>query len=214
MKSMRILTILVLALGLAVSSAWAAPNDVPAAAAPAKSAGASTVVKNFYGRLVDVMKQGDQLGFDGRYKKLEPTIKSAFNLPLMTRFAVGLTWSTATPEDQHRLISAFSNFSIATYANRFAAYDGERFDIVGEKPTSGGVIVETRLTPKDSEPVALNYLMKTDEAGNWRIVDVYLDGAISELATRRAEFSSIVKRDGIPALVNSLGEKSKQLGTS
>jgi hypothetical protein len=43
---------------------------------------------------------------------------------------------------------------------------------------------------------------------------VFLDGAISELATRRAEFSAVIKRDGIAALVNSLGEKSKQMGPS
>ncbi len=56
--------------------------------------------------------------------------------------------------------------------------------------------------------------MRKDDQGKWRIVDVFLDGAISQLATRRAEFTSIVKRDGIPALVNSLDTKAKQMGPS
>ena len=67
---------------------------------------------------------------------------------------------------------------------------------------------------KDGAPVAINYLMKPDDQGTLRIVDVFLDGAISELAARRSEFTSIVRRDGIPALVNSLGDKAKQMGPS
>jgi phospholipid transport system substrate-binding protein len=54
--------------------------------------------------------------------------------------------------------------------------------------------------------------MKQDDDGKLRIVDVFLNGTISELATRRAEFFSIVQRDGISALVNSLSEKSRQMG--
>jgi phospholipid transport system substrate-binding protein len=56
--------------------------------------------------------------------------------------------------------------------------------------------------------------LKQDSNGKWRIVDVFLDGSISELATRRSEFSSIVERDGISALVNDLGEKSHEMGPS
>ena len=147
-------------------------------------------------------------------KKLTPAIKSAFNLPLMTRFAVGPSWSNATPAEQQQLISAFSDFSVATYASRFTSYDGEQFKVVDEKPTSDGVIVETQLQPKDGDTVSLNYLMRKDEKGAWRICDVFLDGTISELATRRSEFGAIVQHDGIEALVNSLGEKSKQMGPS
>jgi phospholipid transport system substrate-binding protein len=43
--------------------------------------------------------------------------------------------------------------------------------------------------------------------GAWRIVDVYLNGTVSELALRRSEYSSVVKRDGFDALVRSIEEK-------
>jgi phospholipid transport system substrate-binding protein len=162
------------------------------------------------------MKNGNNLGFAGRYKQLAPAIKAAYNLPLMTRYAVGPVWTQATPDEQKQLISAFSDFSIATYANRFAKYDGEQFQVLDQKPaTGGGVIVETRLVPSgDDQPVAINYLMKQDDQGNWRILDVYLDGSISEIATRRSEFTDIVNRDGIPALVDQLGTKARAMGPS
>ncbi len=96
----------------------------------------------------------------------------------------------------------------------FASYDGEQFKVVSEKPTAGGVIVETQLQPKDGDAVSLNYLVRKDDKGTWRIVDVFLNGTISELATRRSEFGAIVQHDGIAALVNSLGDKTKQMGPS
>jgi phospholipid transport system substrate-binding protein len=188
----------------------AAPSSVPA---PAVVSGKATeVIKNFYIQLADTMKQGDQLGYAGRYKKLDPAIKSAFNLPVMTRFAVGLEWEKATPDEQKQLISAFSDFSVATYASQFKSYDGEMFKVIDEKPEAEGVLVETQLLPKDGDPIILDYLMKPDEQGNMRIIDVLLQGAISQLAARRSEFTSIVRREGIPALVNSLGDKTRQMG--
>ena len=76
------------------------------------------------------------------------------------------------------------------------------------------MIVETSLTPKDGDAIALNYLLRPDDSGQYRITDVFLNGTISEMATRRAEFSGIARRDGIEALVNSLGEKSREMGPS
>ncbi len=172
------------------------------------------VVRAFYAQLVATMKQGDQLGIDGRYKKLAPAVSEAYNLPLMTRMAVGPAWMIATEKEKEDLISSFSKFSIATYASRFASYDGEQFTITGEKQSGNDVIVETKLKPKDEEAVTLNYLMRIDDKGDYRIVDVFMNGTISELATRRAEFSSIARREGVPALVNSLSKKSQQMGAS
>jgi len=210
------------------ASTGAAPSApiTPAASVPAKSTTASVpvspadsqaageVVNKFYGELTATMKQGDQLGFSGRYKKLQPVVTSAFNMPLMTKIAVGSAWDKATPDEQKQLISAFSDFSVANYASQFKNYNGESFSVVDVKPISDGVIVDTNLKPSTANAVALNYLMRKDDAGKWRIIDVFLDGSISQLTERRSEFSSIAKRDGIDALVNSLSEKSKQMGPS
>lgn len=199
----RFLLVLVALAGLVCAPSAQAAESTPATA----------LVRAFYDTLTDTMKEGQKLGFEGRYKKLEPAVTKAFNLPLMARHAVGLNWTKEKAEDQQRLVEAFSRFSVATYASRFTKFDGEKFEVLGEKPVaSGGVMVETKLTPKDSEPVTLNYLVRNDETGSPRIMDVYLDAAISELATRRSEFSAVIKREGFSALVGSLAEKAKQMG--
>jgi len=49
-------------------------------------------------------------------------------------------------------------------------------------------------------------------SGNdWKAVDVYLTGTISELATRRSEFGAILKSGGPNALVDSLRQQTEKL---
>lgn len=176
---------------------------------------ASIVVKNFYAELLATMKNGESLGFAGRFKKLKPVIEKSFDMAFMTRIAVGPAWANASKDEQKQLIDAFTSFSAANYAHQFTAYDGETFKVLGEKPAKiGGLLVETSLTPKQGDQVVMNYVMRKDDQGRYRIVDVLLDSTISQLATRRAEFSEIVKQDGFNALANKLTEKSKQLGPS
>ncbi len=41
----------------------------------------------------------------------------------------------------------------------------------------------------------------------WRVVDVQLKGAYSELATRRSEYSSILRRSGLATLLAAIADK-------
>ncbi len=79
--------------------------------------------------------------------------------------------------------------------------------------TSGGVIVATKLVQISDEPVQLNYLMRDGDNG-WQILDVFLKGTISELATRRSEFSSVLRRDGAQALVQLIEARAADLKKS
>lgn len=176
-----------------------------AAAAPASP---RAVVEAFYRTLIDVMKHASSLGFEGRYRELKPAIEDAYNVPLMIRLAVGPQWNSLSANQQKRLTDAFERFTISTYANRFDGYEGEYFEVRTEKAgvAGGATLVETRLVPKKGEPVELNYMLRSD-SGKWQIIDVFLSGTISELATRRAEFTSVLRRDGPDGLVAMLERK-------
>jgi phospholipid transport system substrate-binding protein len=50
-----------------------------------------------------------------------------------------------------------------------------------------------------------------DSGGNWKVVDIYLTGTISELATRRSEFAALLKSGGPNALIESLRQKTEKL---
>jgi phospholipid transport system substrate-binding protein len=172
---------------------------------------AVTRIRVFYDALLSVMKQADKLGIRGRYDKLAPTVRSTFDLAAMTRIAVGPEWNSIPPEQQVALIDNFTQMTIATYANRFDSYSGERFEVdATAEPRNTGRIVHTKLFPSTGEPVTLNYLMRGSGDG-WSVVDVYLTGTISELATRRSEFGAILKSGGPNALIDSLRQQTEKL---
>ncbi len=158
------------------------------------------------------MKDGAKLGLAGRRDRLAPAIRLAFDFPLMTRLMVGVQWQGLAPAQQQQVIDAFSTFSIATYASRFDDYSGESFNVepTPQPATNGDSIVHSQLVKSDGDKVELDYLMRQD-AGKWQIIDVYLSGTVSELATRRSEFSSVMRRGGVAALVDLLQRKVAEM---
>ena len=167
----------------------------------------------FYGTLLDTMKQAKQLGVKGRYDKLSPVLAKTYDLPVMSKLAVGPAWSTLTPQQQAAITIAFTRMTVATYASRFDGFSGEQFQILetNDRP-NGDKIVKTQIIKSDGGAVPLNYLMRKSGA-DWKIVDIYLDGTISELANRRAEFGAILKSGGPDALVVSLNKQGDKLLT-
>lgn len=181
-------------------------------ASPARAAEPAATVDGFYDVLLSVMKDGTKLGFTGRRDKLAPVIRQAFDLPLMTRLMVGPQWQSFTAAEQQQLITAFSDFSIANYASQFDDYSGESFVVDPKSVPAPGddVIVRSKLVQPSDKPVQLDYLLRKAQ-GKWRIIDVYLSGTVSQLAARRSEFSSVLRRDGVSGLVSVLKEKTTQL---
>ena len=191
------------------------PTMLPSATC-AVEPGASPVpvIRSFYDVLLGAMKDGPKIGFAGRRDRLAPVIRQTFNFPAMTRLMVGPQWTTIAPDVQKQLIDAFSAFSIATYANRFDDYSGERFEAQDEpvQAANGDTIVKSTLYLDKGDEVELDYLIRRGD-GRWQVIDVYLSGTVSELATRRSEFSSVLRRDGAPALVELLQKRTAALAS-
>lgn len=180
-------------------------------AAAHAQASPAAVIEGFNATLLDVMKNAQRLGISGREQRLRPVMEKAFNLEAMTRISIGPAWTQIPPAEQQALIRAFSDWSIATFAGRFDGYAGESFQLTGENTLqSGDRLVRTQLVRPRDEPVALNYLMR-DFGGAWRVVDVYLSGTVSELASRRAEFTALLREGGAPRLEAELRRRRESL---
>ncbi|MGE0716307.1 MAG: ABC transporter substrate-binding protein [Alphaproteobacteria bacterium] len=176
--------------------------------AAAANPDARAVVETFSQSLIGVMKEAKTLGFEGRFRRMGETVDRAFDLPFMTRLAVGGSWSTMAPEQRDKLVAAFRRFTLATYASRFEGYNGERIVVAPDVTVQrSGVVVGTQLIQDDNDPVTLNYLLHEADGG-WRIVDVFLTGTISELATRRAEFAAVIRQRGLDGLILLLDERA------
>ena len=183
--------------------------------ARAADTGPVAAIDEFYGTLLQAMKNGPQLGFAGRRDMLAPAVSKAFDLPAMTRITVGPQWTSVPADQQEKLVRAFTDYSVATYANRFDDYSGEKFEVDPKAtPSAGGeMIVHSKLVQSNGEPVELDYLMHRAGGDGWKIVDVYLSGTISQLAAQRSEFTAVMSRGGATALIQSLRDKAAQLAS-
>jgi len=187
-----------------------APAEPEASRAPADD-GAARVVERLHESLVGVMRDATALGYEGRYQRLAPVVYSLFDLQFMAEKSVGRHWKTASEQNQKALVETFSRFTVANFAGRFDGFSGQSFRTLGLEPsTHGTVLVRTRLDEPGDEGVALDYRLRPVDGG-WRIVDIYLNGTVSELALRRSEYSTLIQREGFQALLVKLDERIHDL---
>jgi len=179
----------------------------PVFAAPASG---GETVQGLYDALLKTMKNARALGQSGRFTQLTPVIRRSFDIVLMARRSIGPSWSSLTDAQRQQMTESYARYISAVYADRFDGYAGQRFEVTGEQPTPTGVMVNSQIIKTNGEPVKVDYLMRRS-SDNWLISDIYLDGAISEVATRRSEFAAILKSEGIDGLITALNHKADLL---
>ena len=176
----------------------------PVHAAPASG---GDTVQSLYEALLTTMKNGRALGQSGRFTQLEPVIRKTFDFPSMARLSVGPSWATLTEAQRQQVTESFGRYISAIYADRFDSYAGQKLQVIGEQPVVAGIMVRSQIVKADGEPVNVDYMMCRN-GDSWLISDIYLDGAISEVATRRSEFAAILKSQGIDGLIAALNRKA------
>lgn len=168
-------------------------------------------IEKFYSALVAGMKDGPKLGTQGRYDRLKPVIEEVFDIPTMTRFVVGPSWTTMTLADRQALIAAFERMTVSDYASNFNRYEGEKFPVEPVPDVRGpDKVVKSKLVMDDGDAIDFNYRMR-QSGGTWKIIDIYLSGYVSQLTTRRSDFAATVAEGGAPALlkrIDALADKS------
>jgi len=181
-----------------------AANSASAINEPVETA--KQVVEKFQAELIDVMKNGKQLGYAGRYEKLHDPVSNSHDLTKIARIIVGKEWEKLTETQQQQLVDAIIRLSISSYAHNFKDYSGEVFVFDSEEETTrGGVVVHSHLNIPDDKPVKFDYMLK-EKGTSWRIINIIANG-VSDLALKRSEYTSILQREGFDTLIAKINEK-------
>jgi phospholipid transport system substrate-binding protein len=170
---------------------------------------AAAHIQTYYQELMPTIQQAGRLSVRERDKRFGPAIISAFDLATMTRLAVGPAWKDFSAAQRTAVQEAFTRFIVADYASQINNYSGEKFVVDPEttrESRGGGEIVKTRLLQPGGKTVNINYLVR-----GGRVIDVYLNGTISDLATRRDEFASMIASGGPDGLIKRLHDRTQTL---
>jgi phospholipid transport system substrate-binding protein len=179
--------------------------------AMAAPSGPTAVITELNDTFLDVMKDATTLGYAGRRDKIGPAVDRAFDVAFMAEKVIGKHWAKLSEAERTRWVELFREFLTANYAGRLNRFAGQSFEILGEEPSAvETVMVRSRVIDPGGENVDLNYRMHQVGA-DWRVVDVYLKGTVSELALRRSDYTAVIERDGFEALATYLKEKMAAL---
>jgi phospholipid transport system substrate-binding protein len=167
-------------------------------------------IQAYYEQLMPTLRAAGSLSVGERDRRFYPAITSAFDISTMARLATGPAWTSFSGAQQAAVREAFAHFLVADYAHEVTDYSGESFVVdpqTSPETRGGGELVKTQLHQPGGRTVQINYLVR-----GGRVVDVYLNGTVSDLATRRDEFASILAGGGgADALVKTLRERTASL---
>jgi phospholipid transport system substrate-binding protein len=202
-RRISLIHLLAIALGVALASIAAFAES-----APPDPAQATKVVEDLHAVMLGVMKDANSLGFDGRLAKLQPAIAARYDFPFIAEKSVGLVWKDFDDAQRTKLVDAMARLAGATYAARMDSFSGERFVTLGTEPAGQStLIVRTQIVEGTGKKTSIDYRMRNTDDGQPRIVDVFYDGTVSELAMRRSEYSALLKKGGLPELLDALEKK-------
>lgn len=199
----RILLFALVALMAGASSA----ETTTAAGREADAGTPRAVVESLHGVLLSCMKGECGPDFAGRYERIRTSLDETFDLPFMARMSIGKAWTKLSPDQQAAFVELSRSLSASTYADNFDSYGGQVFETLGEEPAGRGtILVKTELVQTNDDNVRFDYRLRKSGSG-WRIIDVTLDGKVSEITMRRADYSAVIEREGYQKLVQAIEKK-------
>jgi phospholipid transport system substrate-binding protein len=158
-------------------------------------------IQAYHQQLMPTLEHAGRLSVRECSQRFTPAITSAFDFATMTRLAAGPAWNSFSGAQQSAVREAFTRFLIADYASEVSDYSGKSAVVdpqTGPEPRGGGELAKTKLFQTGGQTVTVNYLVRSG-----RVIDIYLNSTISDLAIRRDEFASIIAPRGANALIKT-----------
>lgn len=170
------------------------------------------LVKTVATDVTNVLKNDPSvLGNAGKLKDLiESKLLPNFNFGRMTQLAMGRNWAKASPEQQAALTREFQTLLVRTYSGALANFRNNTIDYrpLRMQPGEADVTVKTVVNQANGQGIPIDYSMEKGADGKWRAYDVVVAG-VSLVTNYREEFNTVVRDQGVDALVKQLQAKNK-----
>lgn len=141
-----------------------------------------------------------------RFERFRDLMVRGVAVEPIAQFVLGRYWRRATEAQREAYLTVYSEFIIASFTRKLGGVSISRFEVVGVSPTKqGGQLVETVVARDGGEPIRAIWRLRESD-GEWRIIDLMVEG-ISLAMTQRQEFASVIRgAGGIDGLISRLRE--------
>jgi phospholipid transport system substrate-binding protein len=180
-------------------------------ARPALAADAQQFIAKLGQETVSIL--GDKsLSPTARHQRLERILQQSFDLPLLSKLALGHTYRELDARQQQTYQGLFEKYLVGTYGSKFDNYGGLTLQVTGsDKASEGDEIVRSQIIQPKGQPVKVDWRIRP-ENGKPQIIDVVVAG-VSLVVTQRNEFTSLVQQKGIDGFLDTLRQRAGQAQT-
>jgi phospholipid transport system substrate-binding protein len=194
---------------------WAVVLVFVLASGAARAEGAGDPA-GFVGAMVKdaVAALGDPaLGEAGREQRLGALLGRDFDIPRIARYVLGRYWTGASADERATFARLFEQWVVNVYGGRLSRASQENVTITGTRSQAATDAVVTSEIVHPSGPPTHIVWRVSGQAGNYRIIDIDVEG-VSMALTEREEIAATIERGGgtVAALNRSLAAKLSGAG--
>ena len=130
-----------------------------------------------------------------RKSEFQKLLKNNFDMNTIARFALGRYWKTASQAQRDEYMKLFETMILNVYSSRFSEYKGEKLSVEGSRPEGkNDILVNSTVAPENGQQIKVDWRVRLKN-GQYKIVDVIVEG-VSMSLTQRSDFSSVIQRGG------------------
>lgn len=139
------------------------------------------------------------------YPLVEDVVLPHFDFKRMSIWVLGKNWRRASAEQQEQFIEEFRTLLVRTYAKALLEYTDQSINYLPfhAEPDAKRVTVRTEVSQPGGLAIPIHYSMYLNEAGEWKVYDISVDG-VSLVTNYRSSFASEIRNGGIEKLLERL----------
>ena len=151
-----------------------------------------------------------QISPEQRESNFRKLYLNAFDNEYISKFVLGRHWNRIDSLTKKTFIKSFNDYLITIYAPKFRGWSGEFVTLDSEFQDNMYIVSMSLVSAEKKPTLKLDWRMYIAKTGEFRILDVNIDG-VSMLVTQRAEFSSVIKNHpkGVKGLIEQMVDKVK-----
>ena len=144
------------------------------------------------------------------YELVNDLVVPHLDMPRIAHIVLGKHARRVDAADLETFTGEFQTLLVRTYTSSLMAYQGECVDVSQAAPVSarGTATVDLRVYRADGAPIEISFLTH-NRRGPWLVYDIRIEG-ISLVGNYRSEFSSILRNQGVEALITRLKNRNRQ----
>lgn len=176
------------------------------ASASASAEGAKQFIKKVSDDVVKLIKN-DNTNELIKEQQLSKIFEDAVDTKWISKFVMGKYWRETSQAQKTVYLKLHRQFLVNSYVPKFKNYTDHQilfknFFDEGNKE----YLVETEIVQDDGTSVKVDYKVRKNNDGKYKIFDVVAEG-VSLITTQRSEFASVLSRKGVDFLIKKLKAK-------